>query len=139
MNKEIVTCTHGKFGEELVHSAEMIVGPMKNIKVFSLLPAVDPFTYRSQVEQYISSKPETGFLCMTDLYGGTPSNVLASLIPLGNIHVITGLNLAMLIEVYSQLDYKEIKDLADCALKILKLSGYNVNEELTKMMKKKEG
>ena len=76
---------------------------------------------------------------MTDLYGGTPSNVLASLIPLGNIHVITGLNLAMLIEVYSQLDYKEIKDLADCALKILKLSGYNVNEELTKMMKKKEG
>ena len=124
MNKEIVICTHGKFGEELVHSAEMIVGPMKNIKVFSLLPAVDPFTYRSQVEQYISSKPETGFLCMTDLYGGTPSNVLASLIPLGNIHVITGLNLAML---------------ADCALKILKLSGYNVNEELTKMMKKKEG
>ena len=40
MNKEIVICTHGKFGEELVHSAEMIVGPMKNIKIFSLLPAV---------------------------------------------------------------------------------------------------
>ena len=35
MNKEIVICTHGKFGEELVHSAEMIVGPMKNIEKFS--------------------------------------------------------------------------------------------------------
>ena len=139
MDKEIIICTHGRFGEELVHSAEMIVGPIKDIKVFSLLPGVDPFDYRKEIQEYVNNKADTEFLCMADLYGGTPSNILASLVPSRNVNVITGLNLAMLIEVYSQLSFKEIRDLINCALETLKTSGYYVNQELEKIMKMKEG
>ena len=67
------------------------------------------------------------------------SNILASLVPSRNVNVITGLNLAMLIEVYSQLSFKEIRDLINCALETLKTSGYYVNQELEKIMKTKEG
>ena len=37
-------CTHGRFGEELIRSAEMITGPLKNVQAFSLMPGMDPPT-----------------------------------------------------------------------------------------------
>ena len=75
---------------------------------------------------------------MTDLYGGSPSNMLAALIPSGHIEIVTGLNLAMLIEVYSKKDFLDIKTLKTCALETLRKSGFDVNEELKKILKKKE-
>lgn len=138
MKIQLILCTHGRFGEELLRSAEMIAGPMNDIKVFSLLPGMDPFDLRSEVESYLTSQEDVCYLAMTDLYGGSPSNMLAALIPSGHIEVVTGLNLAMLIEVYSKKDFLDSKALKTCALETLRKSGFDVNEELKKILKKKE-
>lgn len=135
--KKIIICTHGKFGEELVHSAEMIVGPIKDIEVFSLLPGMNPIEYKDKIQSFIQENYGNEFLCMADLYGGTPSNMLASLIPLGNIEVVTGLNLSMLIEVYTQLKHMNLTELKKCALSTLNSSGYDLKQELQKIIERK--
>lgn len=139
MDRMIILCTHGKFGEELIRSAEMIMGPMKKVRAFSLMPGMDPFDYVALLEDWINTYPDTQFLCLADLYGGTPSNMLASLVQKKNINVITGLNLAMLIECYSNLETMDMPQLKACALAALKNSGQDVNEQLMKMLEKKEG
>lgn len=102
------------------------------------MPGMDPFDLRSEVESYLTSQDGVCYLAMTDLYGGSPSNMLAALIPSGHIEIVTGLNLAMLIEVYSKKDFLDIKTLKTCALETLRKSGFDVNEELKKILKKKE-
>lgn len=70
MKNQILLCTHGRFGEEMIRSAEMIIRPMKHAKAFSLLPGMDPFAYRQQIQEYVEEQEDMAFLCLADLYGG---------------------------------------------------------------------
>lgn len=97
----IVILTHGRAGEELVKSAEMILGKLKNVYVFSLLQGMQPESFKAEVENVLSKSPE-GTLVITDLFGGTPSNVSIMLSREYKISVVTGLNIAMLIEADSK-------------------------------------
>ena len=139
MKKMLMLCTHGRFGEELIRSAEMITGPLKNVQAFSLMPGMDPFDYAHMLEKWIDKHPDAQFLCLADLFGGTPSNMLSSLIRKKHIEVVTGLNLAMLIECCSQLEVLEMPQLKECALTSLRNSGFDVNVQYAEILKEKEG
>lgn len=93
-----VILNHGKFGEELIKSAEMIVGKTKHIYAVSLLSGMSIEEYYEKVREQLKNV-KGDILILTDLYGGTPSNVSMMLQREFSLHVICGVNLPMLIEL----------------------------------------
>ncbi len=92
----IILLTHGRWGEELIKGAEMIAGPIKNIYAFSLFPEQPIKNYLSKVEAVLKNM-STEAIVLTDLFGGTTSNVALMLFRKYKCHVASGLDIAMLI------------------------------------------
>lgn len=129
----IVIATHGKFGEELVASAEMIVGKMDRIHNLSLLPdkSFEDFFTESDV---LLDRIQGPVVALVDLFGGTPSNVLTALTKKYNHKVITGLNLPLLIDLYLKSQMNEsvdIDELSSNCIRIGKESFVLTNEKIT--------
>ena len=122
MSNQLIICTHGEFGKEMIRSAEMIVGKLEGVYSFSLKMGMQPMDFRQQVVDLIEAHPEDQFLCLVDLFGGTPCNMVTS-INKENLEIVSGLNLAMLIETYSLLQTTSIQALKDIAIQTLLNSG----------------
>lgn len=97
---KIIVASHGDLSKELVKSAEMIAGPMENIEALSLLPNMEPTEFREKVVSSISN--DTYIIALVDLFGGTPANVISSLIENFDIDIdiVTGVSLPMLLDLY---------------------------------------
>ena len=78
MSNQLIICTHGEFGKEMIRSAEMIVGKLEGVYSFSLKMGMQPMDFRQQVVDLIEAHPEDQFLCLVDLFGGTPCNMVTS-------------------------------------------------------------
>lgn len=94
----IFVLTHGQAGAYLVKSAEMIMGPLKNLAVFSLLPGMSPEEFMVSIKEKLDEIKGGEVLFITDLYGGTPCNVSMALSKQYPIQLVCGLNLSMLVE-----------------------------------------
>lgn len=130
-NLWIFICTHGRFGEELIRSAEMIAGESENVYSFSLLPGMAPEDYKALVEAKLKEAPSQ-VLCLIDLFGGTPCNICAALSKDYDLQIVTGVNLGMYIEVTSQKNFNSIENLVSIGIDTLQQSGRNVIEEMCK-------
>jgi mannose/fructose/sorbose-specific phosphotransferase system IIA component len=97
----IVILTHGRAGEELLKSAELIAGPIEDAIAISLLEGQSPEDYCGKVESVLKTVNE-GSMVFVDLYGGTPSNAIASLLDRYKVGVVSGLNLPMVLEQWSR-------------------------------------
>lgn len=118
-----IVLNHGRFGEELIKSAELIVGKTENIRAISLLSGMSIEEYYQEVHSYLETlKGEILILC--DLYGGTPSNVGMMMQREFSLHVLCGVNLPMLIELILKRNNEKcsIEELMECALKTAKES-----------------
>lgn len=93
-----VILNHGRFGEELIKSAELIAGKTEHIHAVSLLSGMSIEEYYNEVRGYLKDV-EGEVLLLADLYGGTPSNVGMMLQREFSLHIICGINLPMLIEL----------------------------------------
>lgn len=126
----IVLGTHGNFGEELIKSAEMIVGPIKNAESVSLLADMSIEDYMGQVEKTLNQK-EGPIIVLVDLFGGTPSNAFSAFIPKYNLKVITGVNFPMLIDlslkIENSIEEPNLDELVQGCIDTLKESGVNTN------------
>lgn len=115
MEKEetsILILTHGRAGEELIKSAEMIAGEISNIFAVSLTPDMSPERYVELVRmKLLESSKEV--LVFTDIFGGTPSNIARLLSKDFNIISISGLNLPMLLEAVFSRDIYHALELAE--------------------------
>lgn len=131
MNQDlwIFVCTHGRFGEELIKSAEMIAGEVENVYAFSLLPGMEPEEYAGLVQAKLKEAPGK-VLCLIDLFGGTPCNICASLSKNYDVSLLTGINLSMYIELTSQKNNCSIEKLVELGVDIVKESAKNVIEVL---------
>jgi len=95
-----VIVSHGQLGKELIATAEMIVGKIPYITSVSIDVTSDVETSREQIRQAIKSVNNgAGVVIFTDMFGGTPSNISLSFLDEANIEVITGVNLAMLLQL----------------------------------------
>ncbi len=95
-----VVVSHGQLGEEMIHTAEMIVGQIPNIIAVSIDVTTDVELSREQIRQAIQEVNNgSGVVIFTDMFGGTPSNISLSFLDEKNVEVITGVNLAMLIQL----------------------------------------
>ena len=112
----IVLVTHGRLAEELVAAMEHVVGPQEAVAAICIGPDDDMEERRSQILDSISKVDSgTGVILLTDMFGGTPSNLAISVIEKANVEVIAGVNLPMLIKLASVRGADDLKDAADQA------------------------
>ena len=98
-----VVVTHGNLAGELLAAAEMIVGPISFITAVSIGWHDDVDAARDEVQRAITRVSEgAGVLLLTDMFGGTPTNIASMFLDDGNIEVVTGVNLPMIIKLFNQ-------------------------------------
>jgi mannose PTS system EIIA component len=108
-----VIVTHGHLAGELLAAAEMIVGPISHIAAVSIGWHDDVDSARGEVERAIKGvKQGAGVLLMTDMFGGTPTNIASMFLEDGAIEVVTGVNLPMVIKLASLNDPGSLADVA---------------------------
>jgi mannose PTS system EIIA component len=105
--------THGHLGPELVAAAEMIVGEISHIQAVSIGWHDDVNDARKDIEKRIAEVDDgMGVIILTDMFGGTPSNIAFSLHDPGKINVVTGVNLPMIIKIAGQKEADTLDSLA---------------------------
>ena len=101
----VVVVTHGQLATELVNAAEMIVGDLPQFTAVSIGWHDDVNDAKEEIEQAIERvRGADGVLLLTDMFGGTPSNLGMTFLEAGALEVITGVNLPMLIKLASLRD-----------------------------------
>lgn len=97
----IVIVTHGDLGESLIKSASMIFGeittPVHAVSIASISMEAEPFR-QNLLTAIDHANAGDGVLVLTDLFGGTPSNLAISALSLKNIEIIAGVNLPMVLK-----------------------------------------
>jgi PTS system mannose-specific IIA component len=105
--------THGHLGHELVAAAEMIVGEISHIQAVSIGWHDDVNDARKDIEGHITEvESGSGVLILTDMFGGTPSNIALSFHNPGTVDVVTGVNLPMIIKIANQKEGDTLESLA---------------------------
>lgn len=105
----ILLVTHGTLGEAFINSAKMIVGSTDSIKAISLLPTHGSEEFIKMLGEEIN-KYSDNILILTDIFGGTPSNISAMLSRDKDVVIISGVNLAMVIEaMLNRMEYNNIE------------------------------
>jgi PTS system mannose-specific IIA component len=98
----IVVVSHGKLALEFVAATEHIVGKQKNIKSICIEPEDDMEKRRTDIMNAVSEvNTGKGVAILTDMFGGTPSNLAISLLGKPGIEVIAGMNLPMMVKLAS--------------------------------------
>src|SRR5262249_23518237 len=91
--------THGRLAIELLNAAEMIVGEIHHITAVSLGWHDDVDMATSMIEKALERvKTPDGVLILTDMFGGTPTNICSTFLDQDNVEIVTGVNLPMLIK-----------------------------------------
>ncbi|MGA9773253.1 MAG: PTS sugar transporter subunit IIA [Blastocatellia bacterium] len=108
-----VIVTHGQLANELVSAAEMIVGEIHHIRAVSIGWHDDVDVAREEVERAIRQVDVgSGVLLLTDMFGGTPTNLAATFLGQAEVEVVTGVNLPMVIKLATQDKDEQLGDLA---------------------------
>lgn len=96
----MILVTHGKLAEEFVHAMEHVVGRQEAVATVCIGPNDDMEARRREIAEAIAAVDGgQGAIILTDLFGGTPSNLAISLMQAGKVEVIAGINLPMLIRL----------------------------------------
>jgi PTS system mannose-specific IIA component len=96
----MILVTHGRLAEEFVHAMEHVVGEQPDVATICIGPSDDMGARRREIANAIKRVDSgSGAVILTDLFGGTPSNLAISLLKTGKTEVIAGINLPMLIRL----------------------------------------
>ena len=98
----MVLVTHGRLAEEFVAATEHVVGEQEALRAICIGPDDDMERRRADIIEAVSQVDQgEGVVVLTDMFGGTPSNLAISVMEKGKIEVIAGINLPMLIKLAS--------------------------------------
>ena len=102
----VVLVTHGRLGAEFIEVLEHVVGePQKNMAAVCIGPDDDMEKRRREIIDSVARADEgDGVVLLTDMFGGTPSNLAISVLDQGRVEVIAGVNLPMLIKLAGSFD-----------------------------------
>lgn len=96
----LVLVTHGRLAEQFVTAMEHVVGKQERVAAICIEADDDMESRRGDIANAIAQVDDgNGVILLTDLFGGTPSNLAISLMEAGRIEVIAGINLPMLIRL----------------------------------------
>jgi PTS system mannose-specific IIA component len=109
--------THGNLGNELIKAAELIKGPLEDILHVSVDQTKNVEDLKKEISNAIKKLDKgKGVLILTDLFGGTPSNISLSFIKEGKVEVLTGVNLPMVLKLSEVKEDMTLRDFA-CLIK----------------------
>ena len=112
----LVLVTHGRLAEELRLAMEHVVGPQRNVATVCIGPDDDIEGRRSEVQRCINMVDTgDGVVLLTDMFGGTPSNLAISQMDRQGVEVIAGVNLPMLVKLAKVRSNQPLADAVDCA------------------------
>jgi mannose PTS system EIIA component len=98
----LILVTHGRLAEEFVAATEHVVGPQPNMRAISIGPDDDIEQRRRDIVAAVEAVDDgSGVILLTDMFGGTPSNLAISIMNQGRVEIIAGVNLPMLIKLAS--------------------------------------
>jgi PTS system mannose-specific IIA component len=106
----LVLVTHGRLAEEFIAATEHVVGAQRNVQAISIGPDDDIEQRRRDILAAVEAVDDgAGVILLTDMFGGTPSNLAISLMDKGRVEVIAGVNLPMLIKLASVRDSEALE------------------------------
>jgi len=114
----VVVITHGRLAQELLNTAELMIGPLPGVKAISIDSAAQSSNdIRRQLEAALREvNSGSGVIILTDMFGGTPSNLSLSFLGKKDVEVITGVNLPMLIKL---IEYRKSLNLQEIKAKVV--------------------
>ncbi|MEJ1978552.1 MAG: PTS sugar transporter subunit IIA [Acetobacteraceae bacterium] len=112
----LVLVSHGRLAEELRLALEHVVGPQRNVATVCIGPDDDMEARRADIQASISQVDTgDGVVLLTDMFGGTPSNLAISLMNRPGVEVIAGVNLPMLVKLAKVRSQQTLPECVDCA------------------------
>ncbi len=97
----IIVVAHGDYGAALLRTAEIILGPLTDCTSISIDIAFEVEETLSRLDDATTRLDKgQGVIILTDMFGGTPTNLSLSLLGKHNVEVVTGVNLPMLLKVF---------------------------------------
>ena len=108
-----VIVSHGQVANELLSAAETIIGHVRHITAVSIGWHDDVEAAKNEIGRAIERVSEgRGVLMMTDMFGGTPTNIAAMFLQAGEVEVVTGVNLPMVIKLATQQGGESLEEIA---------------------------
>ncbi len=112
----LVLVAHGALADEFLNALQYVVGPQRNVATIGLLPTDDLAKRKEDILQAIRQVDTgSGVIILTDMFGGTPSNLAISVMNTANTEVIAGVNLPMLIKISALRENSSLKEVVDAA------------------------
>ncbi|MEM7427847.1 MAG: PTS sugar transporter subunit IIA [Pseudomonadota bacterium] len=112
----LVLVTHGQLAAEFRAALEHVVGHQENLETISIGPDDDMEQRRSDILDAVAKADDgSGVILLTDMFGGTPSNLAISIMDQANVEVLAGINLPMLIKLASARNSKSLSEAVDDA------------------------
>ncbi|MDY0275412.1 MAG: PTS sugar transporter subunit IIA [Desulfomicrobium sp.] len=101
----VIVVTHGLLGKYLLDAAQTILGPQEQCAHIAVEGSVEVETLMTELKRAVKHVDSgNGVLILTDMFGGTPSNISLSLLQTNKIDVLTGANLPMLLRILGMRD-----------------------------------
>ena len=98
----LVIVTHGRLAEEFISALEHIVGPQKRVESVCIGPEDNMENRRGDILAAVDrAEGGAGVIVLTDMFGGTPSNLAISILKEANVEVLAGVNLPLLVKLAS--------------------------------------
>ncbi|MEO7673550.1 MAG: PTS sugar transporter subunit IIA [Pyrinomonadaceae bacterium] len=108
-----VLVSHGQLANELLAAAETVIGDLSHVVAVSIGWHDDVDAAKDEIARAIKNVSEgVGVLLMTDMFGGTPTNISAMFLEDGKVEIVTGVNLPMVIKFATQTEEATLSDLA---------------------------
>lgn len=112
----IVLVTHGNLADEFLSAMQHVVGPQSQIETACIGPNDDMNERREDILEKVNSVDTgDGVIVLTDMFGGTPSNLAISIMDRANVEVIAGINLPMLVKLANLRKEKPLREAVDGA------------------------
>jgi PTS system mannose-specific IIA component len=112
----LVLVTHGRLAEEFIAATEHVVGAQEAMRAVCIGPDDDMERRRKDILDAVAAVDDgQGVIVLTDMFGGTPSNLAISIMDKGRVEVIAGTNLPMLIKLASVRREGSLRDAVTCA------------------------
>ncbi len=129
-----IVVTHCGLGQELIKATEFIVGKLDALVAVSIDPGRKVEELRGQIQAALGQVDRgEGVLILTDMFGGTPSNISLSFLEAGKVEIITGVNLPMLIRFATERDGKNLAEVSES----VKAYGRRSISQATEILQKK--
>lgn len=107
----MVLVTHGRLADEFIAATEHVVGPQEAVKSICIGPDDDMEQRRKDIVEAVNAVSDgSGVIILTDMFGGTPSNLAISVMGSAKVEVIAGINLPMLIKLASVRSQASLED-----------------------------